>query len=451
MALANTTVKAAYNGNGANTTFAIPFTPIVSDSNETLVYLRDESDPDNITVTLQTEGALNDYTLTGRPTPADFHVNVEFNSAPSADQKVIILRALPLTQTLNLSAGGAFQPESQENALDRIVAMIQQLGEVVSRVPKLNIGELITEDGMVLPEPVSGGIFGWDEDALTLRYYSPAEILAELGEGAAVPVGGAQGAVLAKLSATDLDADWVQYAFDGYSARFSAAFSSTDLMDTLSKIINIQYTAPTVSLSASGNSLREKGDEVTSTTLTATITKRSDPIDEVRFYLNPSTLLDTQTSGGGIPDGGNSTYSWTGSFSDNTTFRVAVDDDGATGGPTTVEATATFSFVYPYYVGAGAAALSAANVATLTKRIINSSASRTETITVGAGQVIYFAYPASYGALTSILDVSSFETFPDWTLRTENITGLDASAVSYRIYEFNNPLTAGSYQYTFIR
>ena len=102
-------------------------------------------------------------------------------------------------------------------------------------------------------------------------------------------------------------------------------------------------------------------------------------------------------------------------------------------------------------MGAGAAGLSASSVAGLTKRVITSTASRTESITASNSNVFYFAYPASYGALTSILDINGFETFPDWTLRTENITGLDGNAVSYRIYEFNNPVAAGAYQFTFIR
>lgn len=267
-----------------------------------------------------------------------------------------------------------------------------------------------------------------------------------------MPSGGLEGSVLVKMSDADFITEWKQFAFEGFSARFGQFFSSTTLLDTLSKILNLQYTAPAISLSASGGSaIREKGEAVTSTILTAAITKRSDPIAAVRFYRNPSTLLDTQTSGGGIPNGGNSTYSWTGSFSDTTTFRAEVDDNGATGGPTTVSATTTFTFVYPYYDGAGSVGLTASAVAGLTKSKIVSTATVNRTFTATSGQVFYFAYPASYGALTSILDVNGFETLPDWTLRTENITGLDGNPVSYRIYEFKNPVVAGSYYYSFRR
>lgn len=244
-----------------------------------------------------------------------------------------------------------------------------------------------------------------------------------------------------------IDAD---YAYSGYSSRFLEVFSSSGLNDTMNKILKLVYTAPGISLAASGSgTIREKGDPVTSTTLTATVTKKSDPIAEVRFYRNPSTLLDTKT--GTIPSGGPESTTYSTSFSDNVTFRAEADDNGASGGPTTVSATASFSFVYPYYNGAGSVGKTPAQVAALTKSIISSTATVNKTMTAANGEVFYFAYPASYGALTSILDVNGFETLPDWTRTTQNITGLDSTPQSYYIYEFNNPVVAGAYYYSFRR
>lgn len=340
-----------------------------------------------------------------------------------------------------------FNLRNIEETFDYLSGQIQRLRYLMGRTLSFDnfTKDLLPTGKVPVPPDAIASLMGWDGTKWV--YYSLDAIT---GAGTGLPPGGDTDAVLTKLSAADNDADWIQYAYSGFSARFNALFDSTSLADTLAKILDLQYAAPLVSLGASGNGLREKGDTVTSTTLTASVTKRSDPIDTVRFYIGAS-LLDTQIVGGAIPAGGSSTYNWTGSFSDNTTFSVQVDDDGTSGGPTTVTASTTFSYVYPYYVGAGAVGITAAAVAALTKRIIASTTSRVETITAGAGEVFYFAYPASYGALTSILDVNNFETLPDWTLRTENITGLDANAVSYRIYEFNNPVTAGAYQYTFKR
>lgn len=248
----------------------------------------------------------------------------------------------------------------------------------------------------------------------------------------------------------DIDAD---YNYDGYSSRFGQIFTSEGLDDTLQKILLITYTAPQISLSGSSNVLREKGASVSNITLTAAITKRSDPIKEVRFYRNPSTLLDTQTSGGAIPSGGNSTYLYSTSFSDNVTFRAEADDDGATGGPTTVSATTTYSFVYPYYTGAGSAGKTGAQIRSDLVTDVSSSNSNKTVIFSGVnnGQVLYLAYPQSYGALTHIYDINNFDTIADWTQSVKSITGLDGNPVNYYVYEFNNPLVSGSYTYRFVR
>lgn len=243
------------------------------------------------------------------------------------------------------------------------------------------------------------------------------------------------------------DAD---YSYNGFSLRFNEMFISTGLGDTLEKIIKLGYLAPTVSLSGSSNILREKGTTVSGITLTANVTKKSDPISEVKFFLNPATLLDTQTSGGAIPSGGSSSYTYATAFSDNRTFRVDVKDDGATGGPTTVSATTTYSFVYPYYYGVGASGLGA-SVSGLTKSVINSNANLTQNFSPNGTQKMYFAYPSSYGALTKIYDVNNFDTLLDWTRTTVNITGLDATAQSYYVYEFNNYAVSGTYPYRFVR
>lgn len=460
MSIASTTVKQSYVADGANDTFAIPFIPVVKgdETVEVTVYIRDES-TNPATVTLQVEGALQDYTLSGAILPTDFNTDVVFNSPPAAGLIVTIISTVTYTQPLDLSNNGSLNLETLELYLDRMVRMIQQLSEKFTRVPLLGPTAQVSEAGMTMPDPEGEAVLGWNQAGTALKNYTPTQLALS-----ATSINGARDLeydnTISGLTAENVQdaidelSAGEKYAYEGFSARFNAPFSSTDLDDTLSKILNIQYTPPLVSLSATGSStVREKGDAVTATTLTATITKRSDPIAEVRFYdqTNGNTLLDTQTSGGGIPNGGTSTYSWTGSFDDNQIFRVEVDDDGSTGGPTTVSATVSFTFVYPYYVGAGSSSLAAADVANLTKRVITESTNRTETITAGAGEVFYFAYPASYGTLSSILDVNGFETLPDWTLRVENITGLDGNSVSYNIYEFKNPVTAGDYEYRFIQ
>lgn len=239
--------------------------------------------------------------------------------------------------------------------------------------------------------------------------------------------------------------------FQGYSARFDEMWDSNGVEDTFRDILQLQYAAPLIVLTASpAQSLREKGTVVSSVDLAATTTKRSNDIDIVRFYRAGVLVntIDPATAAGAAE-----AYTDNTDFSDTITFQAEVDDIQVGGdGPTTVQSNViTYTFVYPYYHGAGVPGLAAASVAGLTKSVISSTASVNKSFTTSNGDVYFFAYPASYGALSSILDENGFETFADWTLRTENITGLDGNPVSYRIYEFNNPVVAGSTDYTFIR
>lgn len=451
MALSNLTVKVTYQGDGSNTTFAIPYQTIVNDSSEVRVWLRDETDPEDIIETLLEEGSLNDYLLTGAVLPTDFDTDVEMNVAPTLNQKLVIFRELPLTQTLTIPPDGPWNANNLNKALDRVVAMIQQVNNQFTRVPMLSVTE--QSDQLVMPDPVALQFLRWDEDGLNLENVDISDVVSELiAEAGALPLGGDTGDLLEKVDAAPGNAVWGAFPFVGFSGRFNEALNFPSMREFIYWLADITYTAPLISLTASGSgTIREKGTAVVSSNLAATTTKRTDPIAAVRFYKD-GVLIDTVASPD--PDGGVETFGWTGSFTDYTFFRAQVDDDGTDpSGPTTVSSNVVeFIFVYPYYVGADVASLTAAQVrSNLTMRVINSTASVEEDITAANGDVFYFAYPASYGALTSILDINGFETFPDWTLRTENITGLDTTAVSYRIYEFNNTVASGDYQFTFIR
>ena len=350
----------------------------------------------------------------------------------AADRKLIIVLAADTpTQTFRFRDQSEFDLRQFEHALDNLMIYVQRLNEKINRCFRLSdkANYIASLDMEIDSIPVAEGIPVFDATGEFLEFKTPAEIAAAGGSF-----------------------DDTFYGLTGYSARFSEAFATANLLASLQQIVDLSYLAPTISLAGTGSgTIREKGASLASAPLTATIVKRSDPILTVRFYRGV-TLIDTQVAGGAIPSGGVSTYTDTTGWTDNIAFSAQVDDDGATGGPTTVTSnTVTYTFVYPYYSDNGAVGLTAAAVGGLTKSVIVSTATVNKTFTAAGGEVFYFAYLASYGALTSILDVNGFETISDWTLTTSNITGLDATAQSYRIYEFNNPVVAGSYYYSFRR
>lgn len=450
--LSNQTVKQVYQGNGATTSFSITQDIINNDSSEILVYIRDETDPDAITETLQVEGALQDYTLTGANPPSQpFDDTVEFNVAPTATQQVWIFREVPLTQTQDIDPYTGIPAETTEKNLDKIVAMIQQLNEKAGR--SLMFGLTTSTTGITVPDPEVSALLGWNETGDELVNYTIDELAALLAAsvGGGVPEGGVEYDLLER-SDVESEGRWAgPMVYQGYSERYSQLVDLEGIKATLDYIMDMGYAPPTISLgtSPSYSAIRERGDTIASVDLTATIGLVLDNISEVRFYRGV-TLIDTQTSGGAIPSGGASTYTDATPFSTTTSYSAQVDDDSAEAKPSATSATRTFTFVYPYYYGVGAAGLGA-GVSALTKQIIAETTSTVRNFTVDGTEKMYFAYPASYGTLSSILDINSFNTVADWTLTVANITGLDGNPVSYNIYEFNNFAVAGTYQYTFIQ
>lgn len=160
MALSNTTVRAVYNGNGSTTTFAIPFPIIETASTEVQVWLRDESALP-VTDTLQT--ITTDYTLTGAGPD-----NVEMNVAPTANQKLLIRRILPLTQNVEYTGTNAFPADSHELALDRIVAQVQQVNERIDRCPTVLPSSPLTLP-LSLPEPEADKFISWNSSGTALE------------------------------------------------------------------------------------------------------------------------------------------------------------------------------------------------------------------------------------------------------------------------------------------
>jgi len=453
MSVSNLTVKQTYSGNGSNLDFAIPFTYFAE--TEVVVYVRDETVPLNPTLTLKVVGALQDYTLTGATPPSTpLSTTVTFKTAPTVAQKVIIYRALPLTQIVEYISSGRFPAESHEKALDRIVAMIQQMQEQLNRAMVMRIDEKVPLEPFTVPLPVGDTFWAWDASAEAIVYYTIAELDSLLAGGAGLNVpGGAAFALLEKASSTDGDAAWTApVLYQGYSTRYSQLVDLSGAKATIDYIMNMGYAPPTASLgtSPSYSTLREKGDTIASVDLTATIVKVLDNIATVRFYRG-ATLLDTQVAGGGIPNGGASLYTDATPFSDTTTYSTQVDDASAQAKPSATSSR-TFTFVYPYFDGADASgSLTAAQVAAKTKRIISTSSSITISFTAAASDYLYFAQPSSYTALTQILDVNNFDVTPSWDVSTGNYTALDASSQTLRVYRLINPVAAGTYSFTFKR
>lgn len=449
MSISNLIVGQSYVCDGVITNFQVTFD--YDESNQIKVYVIEIATG---IVTLLTH--ITDYTFI----PDDFNPTfVVMNTAPPGTYVLRVQRATSLQQVVEYINNSGFNAEDHEKGMDRIVEMIQELALKVTNSVQLSMGDYgkttvlgkLVANSFLTVNSIGTAIVG----TVTLTDIVAA-VVASLAGGGGLPTGGLQYALVEKLSVAPADAVWTDpIKYDGISQLLGGQpFVANGIKATLDAIIRITYTPPQINLSGSSNSLREKGASVSGITLTAGITKKSNLIGVVRFYRNPSTLLDTQTSGGGIPNGGNSTYAYATAFTDTVTFRAEVDDVLTAGNQSlAVTSTTTYNFVYPYYYGAGATGKTGAQIRSdLTNDIIVAQTSKLVNFSASVGNRLYFAYPTAYSALTSILDVNSFETLPDWTQTSMNITGLDGSVQSYRVYTFNNLVgVAGTIPYTFKR
>jgi len=309
---------------------------------------------------------------------------------------------------------GRFAPENVERSIDRHTMNIIAIKDVA-------------DDAAVIAQ-----------EALDLANSLSASL-----DSSGLPDGALAGSFLESLDGET--AGWKDGAYSGFSLRFGSAFTSTGLDDTIRKILNFGYIPATISLSCSpAQSVREKGTTVSSVTMTATTVKKSDNITSVTHFRN-GVLVNTVSSPN--PAGGSDAFTESTSFSDNMSFYAKVFD-----GTTLVQSnTVSYPFVYPYYYGAGVAGKTPAQVAALTKAVVSSNANYNVSFTSANGDVYYFAYPASYGNLTSILDENGFEVLSSFTKTVGSITGLDTTSVSYNIYAFNNPVIAGTTNFIFKR
>jgi hypothetical protein len=413
-----------------------------------------------------------DYTLTGVKTNSGGLVTLD--TALAVDELLFIfLDTIPSRQA-QFSSSPRVVPSALDNELDRIYAQIRQLTSLVKNTIKIKEGFEESEFDVELPEeildPANAEKYIRINDAGNGLTFGLTE--AEI-EAVAAAAGAAAGAVAGASNVPDpvageeknflevddptLDPVWQSAQFTGFSARFGNAFFDVNgIREAINAIFNFAYLLPGATLTTNiSTALRERGDTVTAQTLSTNVTRNSDPILDVGFYedsIAPGNIIGSLQTGD--PNSGVRTQAWTGSFDSNKTFWVQVRDDGASnsGTPQNRNVSLNFNFVYPYYFGVGVPGLTPAQVASLTKQIINPQSSANRVFNFAVGDVFYFAYPASISALTSILDENGFENLSNFTQRNEDITGLDGTPQPYRIYEFNNPAgISGTTNYTFIR
>lgn len=232
----------------------------------------------------------------------------------------------------------------------------------------------------------------------------------------------------------------VPYIRNQYSERFGENINVNTVEEALDTIL-FPYAQAAVSLTGSPSSqTREFGNPLLGISLDANVVRKTDPITAVQFFLNGGFIYAVPAPS---PNSGVYNYVIPTPIDTPSTYTVKVDD----GTNITTSNAITINFVYPYYFGSGVPGLGAVDIQALSK-IIESQSNKTRAFSP-TNQVFYFAYPASYPALTSIIDANGFETIDDWTANIVSFTMLDLTVQNFRVYEFNNLTTQVGFNITF--
>lgn len=197
-----------------------------------------------------------------------------------------------------------------------------------------------------------------------------------------------------------------------------------DLTNVIEKLVTV-YQTPVLSISLTpSTTLYEKGvDSVTGLKVLAQVTKKTNPISSIQWYINNS-LVDELTSADGISDGGNYTYTHNATISNDVTIKVVVTDSENK----TVTKEMSIKFVGMSYYGI----LPKSTVSPTVDEITNMNTILKDTkkfvysgITTSLGKVC-IAYPSIFGELTSIKDLVhnidySGDTFVKSTITINNL------------------------------
>ena len=204
----------------------------------------------------------------------------------------------------------------------------------------------------------------------------------------------------------------------------------TNLEDIIKRML-VKYLPPTATFTITpSNILKLFGDTITSETMKVVVIKKSNDITEIAFKAD-STVLNTLTSG--VNNGGTFSYTYTPSspIGNTVTLSVEVKD-----GEQTVTKSIKITFCYPTYYGTVAdsvASMTASDIQGLDKRVaVNNKAMTWSGISMDYGKLCY-AYPKSFGALTSIKDANNVDYINSYT-RTEVTLTENGNSVVYYCY-----------------
>ena len=214
-------------------------------------------------------------------------------------------------------------------------------------------------------------------------------------------------------------------------------FTNATLQEMFDMLLH-PYEKPTMTLGI--NPTKTIYDKVTETltsiTINANVTKKTENIKEVRFYVD-NVLVNTDTS---HPNGGLVSYTHTFASPTNTTFNVKIECEDIKGATSKVSANTNVYFVGRSYYGClpEGTTFNEASIKTLNTVLKRELKYKYSGITTTGTNLyhIVLCQPKEFGIITSVKDALNFEYIQDYTVRDIIIDGID-----YTLMYLTNPVS----------
>jgi hypothetical protein len=161
MTVSTTTSRIDYSGNGVTTLFTVPF-PFIADSYLTVLRVNTTTLA-TTTLTLDSVGA-DGYSVTGA---GEASGSITVITAPTASERISIIRAVPETQDADFVANDPLPAETFEDALDKLTMIVQQVSEIADRAVLLPTAVVNVSNELPIPESLK--FLQWRADGLALQ------------------------------------------------------------------------------------------------------------------------------------------------------------------------------------------------------------------------------------------------------------------------------------------
>ena len=214
-------------------------------------------------------------------------------------------------------------------------------------------------------------------------------------------------------------------------------FNNATLQEMFDMLLH-PYEKPTMTLGINpAKTIYDKvAETLASITINANVTKKTENIKEIRFYVN-NVLVNTDTA---HPNGGLVSYTHTFASPTNTTFNVKIECEDIKGATSKVSANTNVYFVGKSYYGClpEGTTIDETSIKTLNTVLKKELRYKYSGITTTGTNLyhIVLCQPKEFGIITSVKDALNFEYIQDYTVRDIIIDG-----IYYTLMYLTNPVS----------